>query len=40
MESGVRDPELCTVISRAPKENNTENLRKKILTHPIRGLTL
>ena len=29
MESGVRDPELCTMISRAPMENSAENPRKK-----------
>ena len=29
MESGVRDPDLCAVISRAPIENSAENPRKK-----------
>ena len=29
MESGVHDPELWTVISHPPMENNAENPRKK-----------
>ena len=40
MESGVRDPELWTVISRPSMKNNPENPRKKILKHPSHGSTL
>ena len=36
----MRDPELWTVISRPPMENNAKNPRKKILKHPSRGSTL
>ena len=32
MESGVRDPELWTMISRPPMKNNAENPRKKSKT--------
>ena len=32
MESGVRDPELWTVISRPPMKNNAENPRKNSKT--------
>ena len=39
MESGVRDPELWTVISRPPMKNNAENPRRN-LKHPSRGSTL